>query len=887
MPRLGSNFFDAYNGQIDRLRTRRKENVDAFNSFVKMRKDMGETASVEDMEKYRNQLGGGDSYFMSALPTSDMLAETQKRLVANQADLIQTERQNALQTTDTELDLTTKIVGGLVNVDISTPQGQKALNEAFTTAGKPKLGEQYADLIPNMHEKARLDATSQFAASIGFDNFTTEEAVQNALSQAQGWQQDMLRARGNNNINTENARKIRDAKTQTTAEFGEMINDAGGDIENMKKAVKASLKLKLGPLYTDAILEELMGAAEGQMGMDTSRRRVDALSKVSANDEELLAAGTDAAQLRVLAKNSLVANGFPNPSATDIDQAVETLRGQAVTARTKDYNAKVEDAVTEAQALSTTMLNQIDGDDDIDDQVDTILRGVFSDDAYNNLSESQKARAIARVRAIVANNSRLVNAADQEEGEDFVYNAILTNQNLKKISEMGPSKDKMQSIYAEINTLRKSKTLPELTEDQIKEQYGDQIKRLFNVGAATRYEKEIQTATANATANVNAITEGHKSQMEMIAGRLPAEWSEVAAIMSINYIPRSVAGYAAYQSAILHLSKKTPPINPEEAYAMANNIASSLGWLPAANASQVLIAEELAEKDLVRPDTPVEEFLTGENALMSADIQAVVSTISMLPMDDQLTAQNNRNIARQQIDAWEKGLITDMNSTSIEPLLSGLDGTNAAVHNQTISKLASDLHEMINQSAQTGQYSFMTHFKGPDGGYYNIPTTEDPQKVRQYGFELGATYRKTGEDDEGRPIFEKVLNPVIESPDGSGTRDRTLQEVDPASSPFSQDVQSIIRNSNLQSATDNVASAISSSGFQDLPASAPLFRSSVYQYFFGSNTPDAQAKLALSKRLADFLRTPQAKSYMQDNPDTYSSLFQDPLAWAANAGFQP
>ena len=38
---------------------------------------------------------------------------------------------------------------------------------------------------------------------------------------------------------------------------------------------------------------------------------------------------------------------------------------------------------------------------------------------------------------------------------------------------------------------------------------------------------------------------------------------------------------------------------------------------------------------------------------------------------------------------------------------------------------------------------------------------------------------------------------------------------------------------------------------------------------------------------ADFLRTPQAKSYMQNNPDTYSSLFQDPLAWAANAGFQP
>jgi len=49
MPRLGSNFFDSYNGQIDRLRKRRGENVEAFNSFVKLRTELGETATVDDM----------------------------------------------------------------------------------------------------------------------------------------------------------------------------------------------------------------------------------------------------------------------------------------------------------------------------------------------------------------------------------------------------------------------------------------------------------------------------------------------------------------------------------------------------------------------------------------------------------------------------------------------------------------------------------------------------------------------------------------------------------------------------------------------------------------------------------------------------------------------
>jgi hypothetical protein len=196
--------------------------------------------------------------------------------------------------------------------------------------------------------------------------------------------------------------------------------------------------------------------------------------------------------------------------------------------------------------------------------------------------------------------------------------------------------------------------------------------------------------------------------------------------------------------------------------------------------------------------------------------------------------------------------------------------------------MADAMRAKIIQSKSEGQYSFMTHSSGPNGGFFLIASKEDRELVEANGFEVGASYRKLPDG-----TYEKVLNPVIESPDGSGTRDRTLQEVDPASSPFSQDVQSIIRNSDLQSATANVASAISSNGFQDLPASAPMFRSGVYQYFFGSSTPDAQAKLDLSRRLADFLKTPQANSYMQNNPDTYSSLFQDPLAWAANAGFQP
>lgn len=884
MPRLGSNFFDAYNGQIDRLRTRRKENVDAFNSFVKMRKEMGETASVDDMEKYRNQLGGGDSYFMSALPTSEMLAETQKRLVANQADLIQTERQNALQTTDTELDLTEKIVGSLVNVDISTPEGQKALTEAFTTAGKPKLSEQYANLIPNMHENARLTETGKFAASIGFDNFTTKESTQNAIAQAPTWMHGMLGTRATNNINSENTRKINDAKKSVTANFGEIINDAGGDIESMKKAVKAELKLKLGPLYTDAILEELMGAAEGQMGMDTSRRRVDALSKVNASDEELLAAGTNAAQLRILAKNSLVQNGFPNPSEADIDQAVETLRGQVVTARTKDFNAKVEDAVTAAEALTDRMLEQIDGDDDIDAQVDTILKGQFGENAYNDLSESQKARAIARVRAIVANNSRLANDADQEEGEEAVNSAILIDKELKRISEMGPSKDKMESIYARINTMRATKGLPKLEAAEIKEQYGGQITALFNTGAATRYEKEIQTATTNATANVEAITSNHRTQMENIASTLPEEWATVSEVLSINFIPRSTAGYAAYQTAILQLKEKAAPSTPQEAFMMANKIANSLGWLPAANAKQILIAEELAEKDLIRPDTPVEEFLKSEEALVMADIEGVVSTINLLPIDSTQAAQQARDKAEEFIDEWERGLIMDMNSTSIEPLLKGLDGTTHVAHNNTVREIADAMRAKLIQAQNEGQYSFMFHSKGPNGGFYVISQDENRELVEANGFEIGATYRKLPDG-----TYEKVLNPVVTA-DGSpvsqaGTQGTAgVQQINPNSSPFVQDIQGVGAEMDitrrLRSEADDII--LGRDGYAGTNMAGQFGN-----YFFGNEQSAEQIRQReLDNKVAQFLRSPEAIAYLNANPNTIDLMESDPYTWARQAGLQ-
>ena len=367
MPRLGSNFFNAYNDQVDNLRRRRGENVEAFNSFVKMRTELGETASVTDMEKMRNSLAGGEGYFMNALPTGTMLQETNKRLIENQADERTKEagrsinnRTSSLGNFQTELEIAKSITSSLVDVDLKEKDGLAKVKAAFTSAGQEKLFEQFEGLIPNIHESSRLSAVQNYIDASGFDLQQTAEGVDSSVGSAQTWMRGMLRTRGDNNVKTVNDAKIEDAKSDVIANFAGLINDAGGDEDSLKNVVKGELKYKLGPLYTDKIFDDLMVLASGQLQLDTSKRLGQAMQTLSFNKEELLGSQGNGDRMNQMATAALVQGGAPNPTPQAVADAVKQLKIQQRIAVREDFEGKITEAVRRAETLTKDELELID-----------------------------------------------------------------------------------------------------------------------------------------------------------------------------------------------------------------------------------------------------------------------------------------------------------------------------------------------------------------------------------------------------------------------------------------------------------------------------------------------------------------------------------------------
>ena len=439
--------FDSYNGQIDRLRRRRGENVEAFNSFVKMREEMGETASVEEMEKFRNALGGGEQYFMSALPTRSMLQETNKALIANQADKAETRRQNAIGTSNDELALVTSIAGTVIDQDFNDTTeggGRSKIAKAFETSGNGQLFKEYSDMMPNIMDTARTQATQQWVVANGYDKIETQEGKEALMALAPAWMKNTLDTQGNSLVKRANDRKISNAINEVQADMADIINDAGGDLAAVEKAVKARLRQKLGPLYSDEIFATMQEIAEGEVSLDLTKRTGDALANIKVDDELLVGAAGNEAALEDLAKQALIRAGLPNPTPTDIANAVAQLKQQQKGALRQDFETRLENAANRAEAMSSEEAKLIDGDEEIDKTVERILSGVFPN--YENMSPEDKAEAVARVRAIIANKSALSNEAEQLADDEFVVSALASDPVLKDLYKMGPVADKMDNL---------------------------------------------------------------------------------------------------------------------------------------------------------------------------------------------------------------------------------------------------------------------------------------------------------------------------------------------------------------------------------------------------------------------------------------------------------
>ena len=876
MPRLGSNFFDSYNNQIDTLRRRRKENMDAFNSYVKMRSEMGEKPTAKDLEKFKMTLGGGDNYFSSALPSSDAIRETVTRLGEIQADKRVQESTRAVNLDDKELSFVRNIVGGLVDVEAN----DKKIAEAFNTAGRSDLFEQYAPMIPNIHAEARNQAVTSWKGSVGFDEKETKEGVEVAMSSAPAWAKSQLQEQGNSQIAKANIAKVQQAKATIAQNMKSLVEDSNGDEKLLKEAVKSQITNLLGPLATPDVISQITNDALSQMKLDRSGKAAEALGGVTADNESLIAAQGNEAELKRLAIESLTKQGYTNPDETTIAAAMQTLRTQQSVALKQKFNQQISEAITKVGQLSEKELSVLDNDGEYSDKADDILISVFGNQ-YNNMTEDEKAQARARILPLIKSRAAGINEYELEEDTEAVNALIKEDAVLKNITSGGATAEVMTQIYARINLLRKSKGLPGLSDEQMQKQYGVTIEGMLYGGASENFYKRSKAITDE----VGDVIEGLKTNQTKRVSEMfskygeNSQWGFIAQTISERYFIINESGYSQLDDTIARLSQEDPPKTPQEQIDLANRVAVGLGFLPRADARKIIIAKKMADENLILPGTSPNEYVVGHSVLLGTGIKKGVAKIELMPIDADVEAIKGQLL--EEIKGWEEAMKANLNDPAIKYLL-GKEGMQEAII--AIQNKADEQRSALIQVQPAGKPTFMI---SSGGNYMVMDTGPLADKARASGYEPGAMYRK-----EADGSYTKIMNAPTVVPGSNATTSSNLPtspliQVDPDSTPFMQDMQEIMRNSDINSGPSRVASKISSGGFANLPASAPLFRSSVYQYFFGSNQPDVQQRRELGRRLAEFYRSPEALAYSRANPDKFQLMFADPLTWAAGAGFQP
>jgi len=70
---------DAFNKQEDRIYDKRKRNREDFLAYRKMKAEMGEDVTAEELDKYRRGLAGSDAFFLHDLPSGAMMSSLADR----------------------------------------------------------------------------------------------------------------------------------------------------------------------------------------------------------------------------------------------------------------------------------------------------------------------------------------------------------------------------------------------------------------------------------------------------------------------------------------------------------------------------------------------------------------------------------------------------------------------------------------------------------------------------------------------------------------------------------------------------------------------------------------------------------------------------------------
>lgn len=539
---LGSSFSNAYEDSIDRSKKRRSENMEAFNSFVKMQSELGIDANTQDLERMKASLAGGNTYFGQGLPSTEVLEATSTRLGEIKADKNAREASTRLANQQSSDNRIFSLLDRLKGTNAGDEKAWEKLSKSPAVMGAGELIG--LDAVRELLKaRDQTDALS-FITSNNLQDLTNQGAQATVLTNASDYMKPTLTTHftniNNRNLKTSQQNAVAKADTQILDIF-KGAADAG-------KAADALMAVAKQTFDPDV---NYNGRENAAWVADLRQRYVElfanyqgdffsqALVVADTTENTGIVSATEKEQLSA-ARLILAQQGSMNPT----DDQVRDIRERLVSSNRVRLDKVEQVSVKNVETFIRTYelllaedykINAPAGSPEkakFDNQIETLMlqteidfdtpkyknkNGNFTQD-YLNLKDKITNLFVARVNE----------ANDEEFDRDSDAFKIAVDQDTEATAGAGSLESMMKArfanpkdnVFIRMNTLRKINHLPEFAN-----QKDPEFIKLFaaweqKAGAAitAQYNKKRAEVTKNAEAALDATMTSQEGQLGAFAG---------------------------------------------------------------------------------------------------------------------------------------------------------------------------------------------------------------------------------------------------------------------------------------------------------------------------------------------------------------------------------
>lgn len=937
MVRLGSNFFDAYNQEISNLRSRRKENMDAFNSFVKMKEENGEKVTASELESYKRSLSNGDFYFAKGLPNSQMITETARRLSESAVQKRNTELANLASTRAStastiaattarnianqtaEMQLAQTLIGQTSGM--SEEERKKALPELFAGAGLDYGA--YESRMPSFLSLEQSNLTSTYFTQNNLGDITTTEGLEAALPNAPVWMQKELRRRVELNIKANNNTRVQQALVDLKANLPELARRAQGKKEDLMARIEQDIRTALAdrPELIPAAIEQAKSLAESSFTLAESDRAATAVKDFAStvSTEDLLATNGNEEKLRQLVTDGLRLQLRSEPSETDVELAMADLRTRT--------NSLISDRDKERTVKAKGLINSATFEvlEHLDDEVarQDFLMGKLAEAGFDTdtMDGNQLAAQLAVLDDILKPRVQIANLEEgQAAQEKFANEVTKPDGPIMNAIKAGSIADQEDTVLRLVNAARKNaelstySSIDEWKKDTNTPYSYDWFVAQSKVEAKGRYITASNNIIKTTTTAINAEIQGQEERLKSVGTLLKESKKDVklavlSRIITTYYVP---SGYDQALATAIDQLVDTEDYLSGDVITAASKIARTMGLDNLTVAPMKAVKSALDDANLVEPGTRATVWMGEKIEVLNESVDMGVAKIEALPMDaTPAEIQAARQASIEGLEAYLEILLGPKDSDGarsggmlddpdIRFNLSGLGENASDIRAQVEAAIAAATRSLTNAEPK-GKPNWLVS-QGGSGRFFVAP--DGREKAIAMGLDPDFLYIRNSEgqflktDQRAAPVTTSGANPTGVGIGYSGVVDPVtqrpyFQQIDPATMSENEITQAKMQNI---AALDAMARARYDSMVERLPDNQNPQKFGLFKGkdIAGGTDPANEAIRDTVQALNEFTRPifvsggmgvaattlpSNATNFFSARPELLTEFLSDPVRW--------